>query len=552
TDNIKLGQKIGSGAQAEVFKAKCELDDVVVKRFLDTTHKNTKQEVEIIKRLTHRHIVQFYYVHHDMLVMEYVEGGSLADVIVGRGLMSWEVKMQIAKDISLGLAYLHYRGIIHCDIKSSNILLTQHKEARICDFGLAMRVGEIGGGGTLQWMAPELLQPLPQFSSKSDVYALGMVMWEMASGSTQPYKAHTPQGIIYCIQHGISEEVPDDTPKDYADCVQSCWKHRPHERPAAEGLLLDTERSSSSHGHDERQPRGPVDTNEKTHYLEALKQFFHTSHSPGFTDLFTSGNMLYDNSKAMDWFESSSRGNETARACLKLGGMYYFGSGMEQDYGKALEWYRAASEAGIAVAMLQISHMYRHGQGVDQDSSEAASWYHRAEEAMEAQDAFSHRMVHHDASVSEHHNRTMKWFIDSVSDGAITTKTVIGDMYREGQHLKQDHDKALEWYLKASAAGDGVAMRRIGNMYHNGHGTDQDYSKALKWFLKANDTGNAGAMNNIGNMHYNGQGVEKDYGKAMEWYLRASDAGAANAMGSIGIIYEKGQGVEQDYAKAME
>ncbi|CAO3568989.1 unnamed protein product [Mortierella alpina] len=192
TDNIRLGKKIGSGAQAEIFKAKCVLDDVVVKRFLDSTDKHTRQEVDIITRLTHKNIVQFYHVHHDMLVMEYVEGGNLADAILGKGLKSWEVKTHVAKDISLGLAYLHSQGIVHCDIKSSNILLTEHKEARICDFGLAMRVGESGGGGTLQWMAPELLQNPPHYTDKSDVYALGMVMWEMASECTQPYRGHTP------------------------------------------------------------------------------------------------------------------------------------------------------------------------------------------------------------------------------------------------------------------------------------------------------------------------------------------------------------------------
>ncbi len=201
TGDLKLGKKIGHGAQAEIFKAKygrTGIDEVAVKRFLDTTHKSTKQEIEIVKELTHRHIVQFYHVHEGMIVMEYVEGGDLAAAIKRKDLLkNWEAKMQIAKDVSLGLAYLHSLGIVHCDIKSSNILLTEHKEARICDFGLAMRVGEGGGGCTLQWMAPELLQDPPQYSSKSDVYALGMVMWEMASESTQPYREHTPDGVMY-------------------------------------------------------------------------------------------------------------------------------------------------------------------------------------------------------------------------------------------------------------------------------------------------------------------------------------------------------------------
>ncbi|KAF9945463.1 hypothetical protein BGZ72_001311, partial [Mortierella alpina] len=83
-DHIKLGKKIGHGAQAEIFKAnygRTGLDEVVVKRFLDSKHKSTKQEVAIIQQITHKNIVQFYHVHHDMIVMEYVEGGNLAEAI---------------------------------------------------------------------------------------------------------------------------------------------------------------------------------------------------------------------------------------------------------------------------------------------------------------------------------------------------------------------------------------------------------------------------------------------------------------------------------------
>ncbi|KAF9946909.1 hypothetical protein BGZ72_011042 [Mortierella alpina] len=243
-DNIRLVERIGHGAQAEVFRAKCGLEDVVVKRFLDSKHKSTMQEIAIIQQLTHKHIVEFYHVHHDMVVMEYVEGGNLTEAIVGKALKTWEVKARIAKDISLGLAYLHSQGIIHCDIKSSNILLTKLKEARICDFGHAIRAGEDGVGGTLQWMAPELLQNPSQYTSKSDVYALGMVMWEMASESTQPYRDHTPDGVMHRIQNGILEECPDHTPKNYANYIHMCWRQLPEDRPTAADIFPDTEPSS--------------------------------------------------------------------------------------------------------------------------------------------------------------------------------------------------------------------------------------------------------------------------------------------------------------------
>ncbi|CAO3567067.1 unnamed protein product [Mortierella alpina] len=544
TDNIRLGKKIGSGAQAEIFKAKCGLDDVVVKRFLDSKHKSTRQEIAIIQDLTHKNIVQFYHVHHDMIVMEYVEGGSLADAIVGKHLQSWKAKTHIAKDISLGLAYLHFQGIIHCDIKSSNILLTEHQEARICDFGLATRAGESGIGGTLQWMAPELLQDPPLYTGKSDVYALGMVMWEMASESTQPYRGHTPDGMAYCILNGIQETYPDDTPNTYATCIQLCWALQPDGRPAAMNMLADIERSPYPQGEPEQQRKHAANKGEKIHYLKALE-------SLGFVDILKKSNML-DIGKTMDWFNSSAGGSESAEAMFKMGAMYYTGSSVERDYNKAMEWCLAASEAGVPVAMLKISQMYQYGRGVKQDDCEAASWYSKAEEAVTEQGTLNNRIVCHDAGVSGHHRTPMEWFREAVDVGTAATNLQIGNTYYSGDHLEQDHIKAMEWYLKASNAGNTNAMFNLGVMYNNGQGVEQDDGKAMEWYLKGSSTGNASAMGNIGVMYRNGQGVEQDDGKAMEWYLKASNAGNADAMFNIGFMYKNGVGVEQDHGKALE
>ncbi|KAF9291507.1 hypothetical protein BGZ68_003712 [Mortierella alpina] len=555
TDNIKLGKKIDQGYQAEIFKAKygrTGVDEVVVKRFLDSTHKSTKQEVAIIQRLTHKNIVQFYHVHHDMVVMEYVEGGNLSEAIVGKALKSWEVKTQIAKDISLGLAYLHSLGIIHCDIKSPNILLTEHKEAKICDFGLAVKVGESGGGGgTLQWMAPELLQNPPQYTSKSDVYALGMVMWEMASESTQPYREHTPDGMMYCIMHGILEEYPDTTPNTFAAGIQMCWMLDPYKRPAAMEVLPDIAQSSHRQDIPEHQQKIPDNIGKMDHYLKALTKTFKTDGSKGFREILK--NSMLRDIKTMDWFESSAIGNGSAEAMFKMGNMYYSGTGgVQLNYGEALEWYLAASEAGIAVAMLKVSQMYEYGHGVDQDVEEARLWYYRGEEAVNEQGRLNNRIVHHGAGVSEHHARTMDWFSQNANGEIASTYCQIGDLYYYGGDLVRDNSKAMEWYLRAGDDGDFTAMTNIGVMYETGQGAEQDYSKAMEWYLKASVDGDGTAMFFMGNMYEHGEGVEQDHGKAMECYLKASDAGDETAMRSIGVFYEHGRGVEQDYKKAME
>ncbi|KAF9290276.1 hypothetical protein BGZ68_007500 [Mortierella alpina] len=532
---MKLGKKIASGAQAEIFKAQYGLDEVVVKRFLDSRHRTTKKEVEIIQQLRHKHIVQFYHVQQDMIVMEYVEGGSLENIIMKDGLKTWEASSTATSRVP-------------------TFYSPSTRRPGSAIFGHAIEIGEIGQGGTLQWMAPELLQDTPQYSAKSDVYALGMVMWEMASGSTRPYREHTPDGMIWCIMNGILEEYPDNTPKDYADCIQMCWKQVPEERLAAVDVLPDV--GLSPQEEDGQELRSAKDNAEKPYYINALKEILETPKAGSSMEMSEMEEMLpqelkdmfsLSDKKMLDWFNTPSGDYAYAAAMLAMGIMHYH----VKNYGEALNWYLAASEAGIAVAMLKISEMYQHGIGVEQDDYEEASWYQKAVEAVEAQDRINNRFVHHDAGVSEHHRGTMEWFSDGKNDEAAAVKLGIGNSYFNGE-LRRDYNKALGWYHKASDSGSTEAMRSIGIMYRNGLGVDQDNGKAMEWWLKASDAGDASAMRNIGSMYYNGFGVDQDYGMAMECYLKASDASDFSAMRNIGAMYENGQGIHQDYGTAME
>ncbi|KAI8601982.1 kinase-like domain-containing protein [Dissophora ornata] len=98
-EKIGLGEKLSHGSQAEVFKAKSGLDDMVVKMFLSPNYEDSKREVEIIKRLHNRHIVQFYYTHQDIVVMEYMGGGSLSQATSRSSIVDWETTTRIAKQV---------------------------------------------------------------------------------------------------------------------------------------------------------------------------------------------------------------------------------------------------------------------------------------------------------------------------------------------------------------------------------------------------------------------------------------------------------------------
>ncbi|KAI8600659.1 kinase-like domain-containing protein [Dissophora ornata] len=500
-EDITMGEKIGNGGQAEVFKAKYKLDDIVVKMSLTSDHEDWRRELELARQVRNKHIVQFYHVGQDILVMEYLESGSLSDAILRGSIEDWEVKTRIAKQVSLGLTYLHSQNILHCDIKSANILLTKHMDAKICDFGRARMVGQSGGDGRSPWMAPELFLEPPQYSCKSDVYALGMVMWEMASGCIQPYQGHSQESMIQSIKNGVTEDIPSKTPEAYAAYIRACWHRNPEERPATTEMFRDIGNVQEQEEKMDEKPQFPS--------MDAKKNEAKLYRGTG--DLYYYGAGVRKNyTKAMKYFLKAHDAGESA-ATSNIGEMYHMGLGVERDYTKAMEWYLKASDTGHSTAKFNIGGMYLSGSGVVQDYTKAMEWY------LEASDA-----------------------------GHSGAKVNIGELYRNGYGTEQDYIKAMEWNLKASDAGSSTAKFNIGEMYRDGQGVEQNYAKAMEWYVKASNSGIAEADLEIGRMFNEGWGVAKDPSEAVKWYLRAAEKEVAPAFRLLSDAYSEGVAVPKD------
>lgn len=150
------------------------------------------KEGNILFSLRHDNIVQAYTILEEnknvFLVMEYVDGGDMQTLIERQGAFSEAQALSIFKDVLRGLNYAHTRGIIHRDVKPSNILLTQNGTAKIMDFGIALtaggkRITKTGTTlGTPQYMSPEQITRPKQVDHRTDVYSMGIVLYEMLAG----------------------------------------------------------------------------------------------------------------------------------------------------------------------------------------------------------------------------------------------------------------------------------------------------------------------------------------------------------------------------------
>ncbi|KAF9168194.1 hypothetical protein DFQ26_000761 [Actinomortierella ambigua] len=250
---ISLEEAIGSGASGVVYKGRWGISTVAIKKFYLNRHECRQQpiqaELQRMRTLRGQCIIQYYgeAYHEDMLViiMEYAAGGSLMEAIE-RGGLDWHNKTKIAREIACGLEFMHERDILHRELKSTNVLLTKYMEVKLGDFGHSVintvSAASKGVRGTLRWHAPELLLEKPVYSTKSDVYALGVVMWEMAANCTRPYKDYFNEVTVAAlILSGKRESIPGDTPNEYSMWVARCWSQDPLKRPDAGDVLPQAE-----------------------------------------------------------------------------------------------------------------------------------------------------------------------------------------------------------------------------------------------------------------------------------------------------------------------
>ena len=142
-------------------------------------------------------------------------------------------------DITNALNYVHSQSIWHRDLKSGNVLV--HKDvdklrAKLTDFGEAKVLQTATqkatkGIGTLCWMAPEIVKG-QQYTEKADVYSYGIILWQLAARSDDPYKEEPNQfAITQRVLEGRRPEIPKDCDPGYARFIQWCWHQEPEERP---------------------------------------------------------------------------------------------------------------------------------------------------------------------------------------------------------------------------------------------------------------------------------------------------------------------------------
>jgi len=262
---LEILSRLGQGGMGTVFRARQpKMDRIVAIKVLkgdaawdEACLTRFTREAQAAAAAGHPNIIEVYDTGHERgwryIVMEYMDGGSLADVLDQDGPLAPARALALMKQVAGGLAEAHRRGILHRDMKPSNILLTSDGWAKIADFGLAKRPSvdlcvtqQAAMLGTPAYMAPEALRG-EEFDTRCDLYSIGVTFYQMLAGQP-PFMCATSSELV--ARHLETAPTPlanvsPGTPAELAGIVHKLLEKNPADRyQSAEALSAALEKAA--------------------------------------------------------------------------------------------------------------------------------------------------------------------------------------------------------------------------------------------------------------------------------------------------------------------
>ncbi|CDW51891.1 Pkinase Tyr domain containing protein [Trichuris trichiura] len=242
-------QWLGAGSQGAVFLGRFNGEQVAVKK----VHHISETNIRHLRHLSHSNIIKFRGVCTQApcycIIMEYCSQGQLYELLRSDKKVTASLVLQWAKQIGSGMQYLHQQKIIHRDLKSPNVLVTEDDQVKISDFGTCRHWSNVNSTkmtfcGTASWMAPEVIRNEP-CSDKVDVWSYGVVLWELLTREI-PYQEVDPTAVMWGVgSHSLQLPIPNTVPEGLKLLLKQCWSPKPRNRPSFRHILTHLDIASA-------------------------------------------------------------------------------------------------------------------------------------------------------------------------------------------------------------------------------------------------------------------------------------------------------------------
>lgn len=266
--NCRVVDEVATGGMAVVYRAiQDDLNRTVAIKALKPELVGEEQlvtrferEAQSLAALQHENIINVYDFHRQgdalYIVMEYVEGTDIYDLLDTCGRLPFDVASVIAVQVARALDYVHYRGVIHRDIKPANIMISRHGGVKLMDFGIARdksydkELTQTGTGiGTPSYMSPEQILG-DKLDARSDIFSLGIVLYQMVTGR-KPFIEDEERSVmnkIHLAAHPPARKLNPELPRELERIIDKCLEKQPKDRfRSGQALVMALERFLAKH-----------------------------------------------------------------------------------------------------------------------------------------------------------------------------------------------------------------------------------------------------------------------------------------------------------------
>ena len=265
--NCRIVEEVASGGMAVVYRAiQDTLGRTVAIKALKSSaaveeHISTRfeREARSLANLQHENIIHIYDFHRErgslFIVMEYVQGIDLYDLLDRCGRLPYDVAAVVAMQTARALDYIHYRNIIHRDIKPANIMVSRQGGVKLMDFGIARDenfddLTEAGTGiGTPAYMSPEQILG-DKLQASSDLFSLGICLYQMVTGR-KPFVEDEQRSVMHKIRlekHVKARKLNPEIPRELDRIIDKCLQKNPRDRwRSAQQMVMALERFLAKH-----------------------------------------------------------------------------------------------------------------------------------------------------------------------------------------------------------------------------------------------------------------------------------------------------------------
>jgi serine/threonine protein kinase len=389
---LNFTHKLAEGSLGTVYRGRWQEQDVAIKHLsfdseADESYRTLIKEAQVLSQLRHPNVVNLYGVCLEpqrlCLVKEYLPGGALSERIQ---TLTPVQKQKIALEIAKGLSYLHSRQVLHLNLTSHHVLLTNNNEPKLNAFGLsrtkAQNVKSYKPTSYVAWQAPECFSKTP-CTEAADVYSFGMVLWSLLTGQ-KPFAEYQGKDIelVKAILDNKRPVIPQELPEVYKQLLKDCWQTDPKKRPLLSEIIrrLDTKAAETKEAKDEKVSFKPVPISQVPDAPASVVTVLFKPKPATGEEEYQQG-IEYEKQKkfqeAYQCYEKAVQYQHT-KAFTNAGFCLFLGQGVTQNKAKAYQYFLKAANGKHARGTYNLAKMLEKGDGVEKNLPEALHWYEEA------------------------------------------------------------------------------------------------------------------------------------------------------------------------------